>query len=258
MPSEYSTRALVTFIKFIVTVLALCGCSNCQLWWSFYTSPLIILRSELFRMLHRMTGPRHSRVTDGRPRMVAIHTRQMLSFPLYHGILSSSLCGLVSKDAVYGTHARRVFAVTDAFLNKSITNLPCKNRRVLLLILHNFVHYGRRGHLRFASSDRTRTYGACFVKPSQDFTYTSVWYQKASRNFAGSDATCCKLHDPVANVIRKRPTIHERPAELIDSAMALEKKGGCRGKKMFVSNPLVLFSTESWSPSYEKNLFSIF
>ena len=246
-------RVLVTFIKFVLTVLALCGCSNCQLWWSFCTSAFIILCRELFRMLHRMTGPRHSRITDGRPRMEAIHTRQMLSFPFYHGILSSSLCGLVSKDAVYGAHARRVFTITDTFLHKSITDLPRKNRRVLLLILHNFVHYGRRCHLRFASSDRSWTYGACFVKPSQDFTYTSVWYQEASRNFAGSDAACRKLHNPVANVIRKRPTIHKRPAELIDSAMALEKKGCCRGTKMYVSNPLVLFSMESWSPSYEKN-----
>ena len=201
-------------------------------------------------MLHGMAGPRHSRVTDSRPRMKAIHTRQMLSFPLYHGILSSSLCGLVSKDAVYGAHARRVFTITDAFLHKSITDLPRKNRRVLLLILHNFTHHGGRSNLRFASSDRSWTYGACFVKPSQDFTYTSVWYQKASGNFAGSDAACRKLDDPVANVIRKRPTIHERPAELINSSMALEKKGGCRGKKMYVSNPLVLFAMESWSPSY--------
>ena len=159
----------------------------------------------------------------------------MLSFPLDHGILCSSLCSFVSEDAINGAHAWCVFTVTDAFFHQAVTDLPGKNGRILLLVLNDFIYYWRSGNLRFAPTYRAWTDRACLVESSQDFTDAAMRDQKPSGNFARSDTACSELHDPMTYIIWERSTVHEWPSKLIDSAMALEKEGCCQDERQNVN-----------------------
>ena len=167
--------------------------------------------------------------------MEAINACQMLSFPLDHGVLRSSLCSFVSEDAIDGADAWRVFTITDAFFHEAVTNLPGKNGGILLLVLNDLVYYWRGSNLRFAPTYRSWTDGTCLVESSQDFTDAAMRDQKPSGNFAWSDAARSELHDPVTNIIWERSTVHEWPSKLIDSAVALEKEGCCRDERQNVN-----------------------
>ena len=148
----------------------------------------------------------------------------MLSFALNHCILCGSFGSFVPENSIDGADAGSVFPITNTFLDEAIAYLPRKDGGVLLLVLHNFGHNWRRGNLRLASPYRSRTNGSCFVESAQDFADAAMWHQKAPRNFAWSDTACCKLDDPMANVIREGPTVHERSSELVYPTVTLEEK----------------------------------
>lgn len=155
----------------------------------------------------------------------------MLSFTLNHCILGGSFGSFVTKNSIDGTDAGSVFPITNAFFDEAISNLPRKDGWVLLFVLHNFGNNWRRCNLWLTPPYRSRTNRSCFVESAQDFADAAVRHQKSTRNFAGSDTACCKLHDPMTNVIREGPTVHERSSELIYPTVTLEEKRRCQSNR---------------------------
>ena len=137
-----------------------------------------------------------------------IQITEWYEFDLY---LGRSVAEFPGEDVVVGVLPSVVFRLAFGFAAHSATTCASSAGR-----------YGRTwwATFRFRSTDDSRTDAACLLVAIEDFWHTTVRDAQLTGDDTRTDSCRRQFNDLQADVIRKRTTVDEHSAELINSSLA--------------------------------------
>lgn len=168
------------------------------------------------------------------------------------GVAARALvAGAVPDDAVDRGYGRDVVLRAHLIRQEGIPDLPREHGRIIGLVAPDRVHHLRRRHLRLRPSDHARLDAAGLVipaareillttarmtigeehSPAQDLADAAVRHAQLSADVTGPHALVGQPNDLLSGLLRKRPSVDEDSAQLIDPAMT------CRERERLVLHP---------------------
>lgn len=121
----------------------------------------------------------------------------------------------------YRTDTGHVVLVANAFGQQSVTDLPRKDARILLLQLSYVSDHLRCGHARLRSTDGTRQNRTGLMVSGQNLRHAAVADAQLPGNVTRPDAESGQFDDAHSRRVGQRSTVDENASQLVDFAVLL-------------------------------------
>lgn len=143
--------------------------------------------------------------------MMALFARLVLA-------LLRQISDLVAENPTDRADRGQIEFITHAVGEQSVSNLPCENARVPLLVSPNVLDYGRGRDPWLTTADCAGEYRAGLVVPGQNLAHAAMRDAELPADVARPDAQLGQLYYPESDGIGQGSSVHKNTSQLVHLA----------------------------------------